>query len=91
MDALHETGLQFPGYLPERTHIVKVVLQTVDVVVMQFAVRVLADVDRLVVGHREELHEELMNRVLQASLDAADAPVVVLAIRIVRGVYQVAR
>lgn len=86
---LHQTRFNLFGYLGEGLHRIEVVLQAINIILVQFAIVVVADVHGLVIGDREQLHEELVQRILQPSLAIQHAGT--LAITVVRRVLQVAK
>lgn len=93
MDTLAQVGLHLLGNVPEWMHLVEVVLQAVNVVLVQVTQIVLGQMDHLVVGHGEQLNKEVPDSLLQVALDTANSSPAQLAIavRIVGGVNQMAK
>lgn len=90
VNAVHQIGLNFLGYLAEGLQIIIVVLQAVGVVIVQLAIIVLGQMHRLVVGNGEQILKELVQCALQAALAIQNAIALAIIAAVVRRVLQVA-
>lgn len=89
MQRMLQTRLNLLGYMGKGFHCIEVMLQTINIILVQFAIVVIAYMHGLMVGNGKQLHEELVQCSLQTSLAIQDA--IALAITVVRRVLQVAK
>lgn len=84
-----QTRLNLLGYMGKGFHRIEVMLQTINIILVQFAIVMIAYMHGLMVGNGKQLHEELVQCSLETSLAIQDA--IALAITVVRRVLQVAK